>query len=527
MSSVMKKKIQIRKIKAGTVLLCLLFTFGGMPVYAEEVNNSDILQAEIGQTYDNIFSDENMNETVADEAGEFDAEDSTKDVDHADSDLEQQINKNRETRSKQQTDESENILDSQVNTADKSEENIQQNKQNADFFTGLRKESDGIWYYLVDGAVQDTYTGLVQHSTGSWYYVKDGVVQFDANGLVKHTNNVLYYVQNGRLKSNYTALVKHTDGIWYYVVNGKVQNDYTGLAKHTTGSWYYVQKGKIQFNITGLVKHSTGSWYYVISGKMQGNFNGLVKHTNGTWYYIENGKKIENYTGLAKHTTGSWYYVKNGKMQNTYTGLAKHITGSWYYVKNGKMQNTYTGLAKHITGTWYYIEKGKWNSSFNGLTKYDGKYYNVKNGKKYGGSVTTSQTKMLQKAQQYSSNTRWLILVDTNANKVGVFTGARGAWSQKYYWSCTTGASSTPTVKGQFTVGMKGLSFGSGYTCWYYTQFYGNYLFHSVLYNPGSMTSIQDGRLGINASHGCVRLNLENAKWIYNNIPTSTKVVVY
>ncbi|KAA8501054.1 L,D-transpeptidase family protein [Mediterraneibacter catenae] len=69
--------------------------------------------------------------------------------------------------------------------------------------------------------------------------------------------------------------------------------------------------------------------------------------------------------------------------------------------------------------------------------------------------------------------------------------------------------------------------FGSGYTCWYYTQFYGNYLFHSVLYNPGSMSSIQDGRLGINASHGCVRLSLSNAKWIYDNIPSSTKVVVY
>ena len=58
-------------------------------------------------------------------------------------------------------------------------------------------------------------------------------------------------------------------------------------------------------------------------------------------------------------------------------------------------------------------------------------------------------------------------------------------------------------------------------------QFYGNYLFHSVLYEPGSMTDIQDGRLGINASAGCVRLSIGNAKWIYDNIPSSTKVVVY
>ena len=36
-----------------------------------------------------------------------------------------------------------------------------------------------------------------------------------------------------------------------------------------------------------------------------------------------------------------------------------------------------------------------------------------------------------------------------------------------------------------------------------------------------------DGRLGINASHGCVRLALTNAKWIYDNIPVGTKVVIY
>src|SRR5699024_9243681 len=100
-------------------------------------------------------------------------------------------------------------------------------------------------------------------------------------------------------------------------------------------------------------------------------------------------------------------------------------------------------------------------------------------------------------------------------------------WKEVFYWPCTSGAANTPTVKGQFTVKGKGLAFGSGYTCWYYTQFYGNYLFHSVLYVPGSQSALVDGRLGINASHGCVRLALTNAKWIYDNIPVGTKVVIY
>ena len=113
------------------------------------------------------------------------------------------------------------------------------------------------------------------------------------------------------------------------------------------------------------------------------------------------------------------------------------------------------------------------------------------------------------RALAYASNTRYLILVDTTANRVGIYSGSVGKWNEVKKWACTTGANQLR------------------HTCWYYTQFYGNYLFHSVLYKQGSMSVIIDGRLGINASHGCVRLNINNAKWIYDNIPRGTKVVVY
>jgi lipoprotein-anchoring transpeptidase ErfK/SrfK len=141
--------------------------------------------------------------------------------------------------------------------------------------------------------------------------------------------------------------------------------------------------------------------------------------------------------------------------------------------------------------------------------------------------LSAQQQTMLNKANTYASSTNYLILVDCSANKVGIYYGSKGNWSYTKFYKCTSGAASTPTKKGVFTVASRGLSFGSGYTCWYWTQFSGNYLFHSVLYNSGSKTSIQDGRLGINASHGCVRLALADAKWIYDNIPSGTKVVVY
>lgn len=131
---------------------------------------------------------------------------------------------------------------------------------------------------------------------------------------------------------------------------------------------------------------------------------------------------------------------------------------------------------------------------------------------------------MAAKAQNYWSATNYLILVDCTSNRTAVYQWDNG-WYAIHEWYCTTGANNC-TMKGQYTTNLKGYSFGSGFTCYYYTQFYGNYLFHSVLYYQNS-DRIMDGRLGINASHGCVRLDINNAKWIYDNIPRGTKVVTY
>ena len=140
--------------------------------------------------------------------------------------------------------------------------------------------------------------------------------------------------------------------------------------------------------------------------------------------------------------------------------------------------------------------------------------------------MPADQFAMLQKANRYASSTNWLLLVDTSRCRVGVYNGNSYNWNQVFYWQCSPGAWSTPTVLGEFAVYGKGYSFGHGYTCYYYTQFYGDYLFHSVPYDQGTF-NIQDGRLGQNVSQGCVRLDIQNAKWIYDNIPYGTKVVTY
>ena len=99
---------------------------------------------------------------------------------------------------------------------------------------------------------------------------------------------------------------------------------------------------------------------------------------------------------------------------------------------------------------------------------------------------------------------------------------------------CSTGRNSTPTPKGTFqaTTGPGARwHYFKKYNCWAQYAYYieGDIMFHSVLYNQkdGPVTQSSVNNLGSKASHGCVRLSVEDAKWLYQNCPKGTKVVVY
>ena len=99
---------------------------------------------------------------------------------------------------------------------------------------------------------------------------------------------------------------------------------------------------------------------------------------------------------------------------------------------------------------------------------------------------------------------------------------------------CSTGRNATPTPKGtyQATTGPGARwHYFKKYNCWAQYAYYieGDIMFHSVLYNQkdGPVTQSSVNNLGSKASHGCVRLSVEDAKWLYQNCPKGTKVIVY
>ena len=157
--------------------------------------------------------------------------------------------------------------------------------------------------------------------------------------------------------------------------------------------------------------------------------------------------------------------------------------------------------------------------------KIDGNYYYFNN----DGVKSGCSEKMWDKVKNASSKTKYLIAVDCSKNRTCIYKGKKGNWKLIDYWKCTTGKKSTPTIKGNFKVCGKVSHFGEqkGYSVWYATRIKYEYYFHSILYKPWSKSSVRSGSLGKNLSHGCIRLKLSNAKWIYKNCKGGTKIVIY
>ena len=147
----------------------------------------------------------------------------------------------------------------------------------------------------------------------------------------------------------------------------------------------------------------------------------------------------------------------------------------------------------------------------------------------------TSSTTILQSLNfntvnslDLNSSTSNLIYVSIADQTTYVFKGSVNEWFLEKSFPCSTGIKSQPTPIGIYDVTGRGEWFFSDEFAQggkYWVQFLGDYLFHSVPYDE-TQTKILDTTLGEPASHGCIRLATEDAKWLYENISDTTKVII-
>ncbi|MCL6631933.1 MAG: L,D-transpeptidase [Alicyclobacillus herbarius] len=70
--------------------------------------------------------------------------------------------------------------------------------------------------------------------------------------------------------------------------------------------------------------------------------------------------------------------------------------------------------------------------------------------------------------------------------------------------------------------------FHEGAKYWVSWMNHGQYLFHSVPMDKNGHVILKDAeKLGQEDSHGCIHLTVPDAKWVYEHIPTGTKVVIH
>ncbi|MCH5252193.1 MAG: Ig-like domain-containing protein [Lachnospiraceae bacterium] len=135
---------------------------------------------------------------------------------------------------------------------------------------------------------------------------------------------------------------------------------------------------------------------------------------------------------------------------------------------------------------------------------------------------------VVNKTEAHAANP-YMIKINKQQNVVTIYKYKGGKYKAYKAFVCSAG-SATPL--GTFHLQEKlrwhlldGPSYGQ-----YCTRIYKGFLFHSVWYHQqtkDSQSYIQYNRLGSIASHGCVRLTVADAKWIFDNCPTGTKVIIY
>ena len=321
----------------------------------------------------------------------------------------------------------------------------------------------------------------------------------------------------------YTTHVQ-THGWLDYVVDGK-QSGTTGEGKRLEAIKIDVPNTSCTGGITYSVHCQTYGWMDWVTNDMQAGTSGQAKRLEA----IKIDLKTQGVTGGIVYNThvqslGWTKDVSNNGVSGT-TGQSKrieaicmHLTGdiTAYY-------DIYYRVHCQSLGWLDWAKNGQMAGTTNGGKRMEAiQIQLVKKGGKAPGATAkpyvyieppaiTKDTYEIRVNKQESCITIYkdgvpikaMACSPGDATPVGTFYLA-GKWR----WNALMGG-----VQGQ-----------------YCSQIQGDFLFHSVLYNktnPRTLIPSSYNNLGKRVSHGCVRLQVIDAKWIFDNCPRGTKITIY
>ena len=454
--------------------------------------------------------------------------------------------------------------------------------------TGWVKDNAGMSYYCDPNGSDPTAAGQSfgamykgWQSIGSVRYYFDATECYMHTGWLKLGTAKYYLGTNGQLQTG----MKTIDGSKYFLDPNKGGCAHVGWLKNYSDgySYYFNNSGKAR---TGWLSEGSYKYYFADSGRMKTGWlkvgsdkyylntnNGRMvtgKQTIGgsVYYFDTNNGKMK--TGFVSIGSAKYYFnTSNGKMQKGWvkvgsskyymnTSSGKMVTGmkkvgsSYYYfnTSSGKMT---TGALKYKGSLYYFFSSGKrvtskgWFKGSDKKSRYGLGSGKIATGKKTISGITykfNSKTGVCeknlgdtydQKIANQSSSTGYLISVIKGKYQVRVYKGKKGSWSRVYTFTCAYGTSKP--AKGTYTVtsktahhdyssGGNPVHWNNGVNITGSTERPGDGFSGYVWTGKYPDGEISDSRLGGKYTGGRVRLAESNSLWLYNNIPTRTKVII-
>ena len=415
--------------------------------------------------------------------------------------------------------------------------------ENAGSYNVYRRTGNGAWIYIA--TVSDTSYVDESVKLGTDYSYSVRAISQCCKNLSEAYAATAFQVKPTAITSINTS----SSGIQVHWKSVEGADGYHLYAKLDSGSWKkLISTTDTSYNYA-LDKSNWGKkvYFYVVSYCDAYTANPSAQKytifqptapTLKSAYASGTSKNVINWNKMSG-VVGYKVYRKTGSSSWSCIATIENGSATSYSDTSITLGTTYTYTVAGYWKSGSTVEVGYYNTT--GLTVKPVvtiKYLKVKDSDSimYGKTLKIycdANGNVLQNSEKYIDASRYYLYVNKDKQYVTAYCKDGSYYVPVRTMICSTGKTLSHTPNGTFSTKAKYRWHELDGPCWgqYCTRIVGGVLFHSVYYdsynNPVDLAVSQYNKLGKRASHGCVRLTVEGAKWIYDKCKLGTTVVIH